>query len=1633
MKIKSAKSFRFWYKTKVKEIERNDPTHNENFVGTYHKENGKKTIKGFFEMYHGDKPDIASYLPSILKIAEDGQAIYEFLQNAVDCGSTHFYIFYNEKYFLAINNGSPFDIEGLQSILNIAQTTKKDPDKIGRFGIGFKLAHRLVGKNEGTDELVRQYKGPILFSWAKLEDLESLMRNEQIEPLVPNKANYQEFINSPYLLKLLLTNFPSDPNETVKDISYKDKILFPQSELKELIDYLNENFEIHSDSLKKNVLKQGSLFFIKLGEEKKKLLDKDYSELVNGIQYSMNTLKNLQKVYINSDDIGKIPLQLEVGSIKKGSEEFEKISPEYKEFDIKFAIGFNTINFGNDKSYEKIKLLKEKPNFYKYFPMGDEINGFGFIIHCDSFSNEANRRKLHEDDINRNLFPVFVNHITQRLADYKTKDRNKFLNLYASLLLSDIPDRQNNKWLRPIFYDTLLKSLQNNVPTKNGFSDNSQNVKINKLRTPLNLSDFGLSQIEWFEWDNEADKLLIDEATKDEKLGIKSWDIADIVENANLENINNWIASCDKKTYKAFLKELEERYLRKETKEKICKIKLFKFSDGEFYSFNEVVKRQIVQNRVTFNYGYSNVFFKTYKNEGIANELDKLEIFLSEINISEYSNIFSSLERMPDEKQMYNFIAEKCKINTLSAKEKKTLFLNFINDATKFDNVAESTLKDLQLFCDSNSEIKPLNQLISNIKTPSWLNIYKIKQDEYFPELKPYLISNSEDIFKYIYQQNQDKIIAKITSAEEITSLIKLYQENQKSFFKEFIIRKENNEFVIDEKTIDTYQVQSADKEARKFLDENCADNLFVLPYEFEEKFKDEEGIIKADDLHSLILEFVDIDEHKDILVDIVKYKAKLKFLQKLLEVKFNIETEYTKEHYEYKILDLALNVLKENDFQNFREKVVIENENQDLKLSQIPPFKNKIKIEDCNLSLSKILPNSYKNNNVLSDLIDNFITLGLQKEKLDDLFAIGKIDFDEIYRLLLLELPKPSNNQNLYIVSNSEQLVFLACLKKDGNLFNFCVRTNDKTHVYFLDSEYYLNDFSFIESKTILNYSGINKYSKYLMRLRYQSKLSFREEPIFSEDKFVIPQLKKDLSEDEKKDLIEFIYTRWNEQHNKSKIKKINWSKINDIDSKDILGFNPTISVFPSKYACESEFLPNYLIKWIGKNKDKIDFLTDVGVWTENSIVVQLRKYLSDKIKTFHIKSLAQEIRFNDDETVLLNSFKWLKEKEIKLQSEQQFEAFKKVVEVINENRTIHDLIIEDQFNFDELEENATEWEESYYKNWKEDSDITVLLYECELPKTISLDEIEDYVFYSFYEGNIAFDEENNIYINQNADVKKELRKLELVKDSDFSFDGLWQNKLEGLEKENAQLRKTEGIILKSDFETEEDAEFIQFYKEGYTKIKAHWRSLPNRNELSFNDYFLRTIQSEIQNYKSITVGTEYSNDLSKNDQKEINREAKVIVKEKLESEGFEFTNGIDEFSTINGVKKEGIEYPLVVKSYKNQDEPLKIGANEWIQLMHPNSMFWVYFGNDKIACLKLNELLRKQDNLTISFSTENLDVENRLEKFAELLRYFGNVHFDFHSVKPNNYSTAAVMGNYQFDERKTEEDLSSDDQDIL
>lgn len=254
--------------------------------------------------------------------------------------------------------------------------------------------------------------------------------------------------------------------------------------------------------------------------------------------------------------------------------------------------------------------------------------------------------------------------------------------------------------------------------------------------------------------------------------------------------------------------------------------------------------------------------------------------------------------------------------------------------------------------------------------------------------------------------------------------------------------------------------------------------------------------------------------------------------------------------------------------------------------------------------------------------------------------------------------------------------------------------------------------------------------------------------------------------------------------------------------------------------------------------------------------------------------------------------------------------------------------------------------------------------------------------------------------------------------------------NEIAQLKEENAKL-KTKNEELEKLLAEKEEIEKEKIVLE--ERLRELVKTDPNSSEIEIIQGEIKLKDDEIAVLSDTTIAISYDDDISVSDQKEANREAKEIVKERLENEGFSFTKGIDGYSTIDGVIKDGIEFPLVVKSYKYQNAPFKIGANEWIQLMKPNSMFWVHFGNRRLSCLNLYDLMRRQDKLSLSFSTENLDFENRLENFADILHYFKNVHFDFNSIRPDNYSTAENLNDYRFNERRTEEDLSSDDESLL
>ena len=139
MQIKNVAQFRSqWRNEQGYQMENWD----ENFIGSNHGERS-----GFYKMVNGIVENIKADLTPKLQNAQDEQAMYEFLQNAADSRSTECAIIYDEHYFMVLNNGQPFTEKDLKALLNSFQGTKADKskpencDKIGRYGIGFKLAY----------------------------------------------------------------------------------------------------------------------------------------------------------------------------------------------------------------------------------------------------------------------------------------------------------------------------------------------------------------------------------------------------------------------------------------------------------------------------------------------------------------------------------------------------------------------------------------------------------------------------------------------------------------------------------------------------------------------------------------------------------------------------------------------------------------------------------------------------------------------------------------------------------------------------------------------------------------------------------------------------------------------------------------------------------------------------------------------------------------------------------------------------------------------------------------------------------------------------------------------------------------------------------------------------------------------------------------------------------------------------------------------------------------------------------------------------------------------------------------------------------------------------------------------------
>lgn len=178
----------------------------------------------------------------------------------------------------------------------------------------------------------------------------------------------------------------------------------------------------------------------------------------------------------------------------------------------------------------------------------------------------------------------------------------------------------------------------------------------------------------------------------------------------------------------------------------------------------------------------------------------------------------------------------------------------------------------------------------------------------------------------------------------------------------------------------------------------------------------------------------------------------------------------------------------------------------------------------------------------------------------------------------------------------------------------------------------------------------------------------------------------------------------------------------------------------------------------------------------------------------------------------------------------------------------------------------------------------------------------------------------------------------------------------------------------------------------------------------------------SKLSAVNNATIGTRLNgSEVATIEQIAENEEAKQLVLKKLKNEGFDISNANSDFSVVNGVVLNNTNYPLVVKSCKNQEHRIWINPNEWQQLFKPNSMLWLHFGGGVVAPIKAHELFTYQDKLTLSFDSMNLMMDDRIHKIMEVLHYFNKVHLDLVSLNPNK-QRADDMEQYLFNDNNND-----------
>lgn len=332
---------------------------------------------------------------------------------------------------------------------------------------------------------------------------------------------------------------------------------------------------------------------------------------------------------------------------------------------------------------------------------------------------------------------------------------------------------------------------------------------------------------------------------------------------------------------------------------------------------------------------------------------------------------------------------------------------------------------------------------------------------------------------------------------------------------------------------------------------------------------------------------------------------------------------------------------------------------------------------------------------------------------------------------------------------------------------------------------------------------------------------------------------------------------------------------------------------------------------------------------------------------------------------------------------------------------------------NFAELNSKSEEWNSDIYNKWKEERRVQIFLIDGKIPMELLY---ENTVLLRFSENDFIYDS-SKLYISK--DVELNIKFFDIASKGRFgvSLDDYKTLFMSGrVSVSKREIDEKNKQILDLQKENQEKDELLKKYRDRFGEL-----SIAKKNTIKVSNTEILAIPNDKKSDKTVHLAKADTNILSQQEQIEAQLEAqKYLLSIKPMWKFPENFAEVDEegkpycFSTFEITDEEGKNKAIVLKSFKKDKAPFSINPEEWDYLTDSNAKLVIYRGNGYHEELGKEDLIRNQNCITLRFSTENLDIEDRISQFSDILHYFKQIHFDFESFNvPNRAKSISGITN--------------------